>query len=72
MKIFFKKPFNANPRGSEMKGNFSGIFVSEEKKVGKKEVKAEDTKVEKKMKGDSRFDYHYCNGANHMSSYYML
>ena len=38
----------------------------------KKEVKAKDTKVEKKIKGDSGFDCHYCNRANHTANYCML
>lgn len=38
----------------------------------KKQVKSEDAKKEKKLKGDIGFDCHYCNGANHMESYCIL
>ena len=42
--------------------------MREEKKFEKKEIMTEDAKTEKKLKGKSGFDCHYCNGANHMAS----
>lgn len=42
------------------------------KKNEKNDVKAEDMKVEKKLKGDSGVDCHYCYDANHMASDCML
>ena len=50
-----------------MKGRFSRK-VNKKKKIEKKEVKSEDGKVEKKLKGDSRFNCHYCNGVNNIAS----
>ena len=72
VKNFLKKPFNAKPRATEVKGNFSGKTMSEEKKVEKKEVKAEDAKLEKKLKGDLGFGCHYYNGVNNMENDCML
>ena len=46
--------------------------VKEELKFEKKESKATEEKVEKKLKGDSGFDYHYCNDVNHMVADCML
>ncbi|XP_023748037.1 uncharacterized protein LOC111896263 [Lactuca sativa] len=37
-----------------------------------KEVKSDEVKVKKKLKGDSGVDCHYCNGANHMANDCML
>lgn len=68
VKKFFKKPFNVKSRASDTKGSFVGKSVSEEKKVKKNEVKSEETNLEKKLKGDSIFDFNYCNGANHMET----
>ena len=58
-------------KSGEMKGSFFGKF-NEEKRLEKKEVKAEDSKQEKKLKGDSGIDCHYCHGSNHMENDYML
>ena len=44
-----------------MKGSSSEKNVNEEKRVEKKEMKTDEAKIEKKIKGDSGFDYHYCN-----------
>ena len=46
--------------------------VKEELKFEKKESKATEEKVEKKLKGDYGFDSHYYNGANHMAAECML
>nr|KAJ0213712.1 hypothetical protein LSAT_V11C400159680 [Lactuca sativa] len=72
VKKIFKKPFNSKSKTSESKGSLSRKIVREEKKVEKKGVKYEDAKTVKKLKGDSGFDSHYCNGANHMASDCML
>ena len=40
--------------------------------MDKKETKSEVSKPEKKLKGDSGFDAHYCNGEHHMASDCML
>ena len=42
------------------------------KKIEKKEVKVAEEKREKKLKGDSGVDCHYCNGANHLANDCML
>ena len=68
---FYKNPFNAMSRVGESKGSFFGK-VNEEKKIDKKELKNEESKVEKNLKGDSRLDCHYCNRVNHMANYCML
>ena len=45
-------------RTGEAKGNFYGR-VSDEKKIKKKEAKGEESKDEKKLKGDSGVDCRY-------------
>ena len=67
VKKFYKKPFNAKLRTGEVKGNFSGK-VSAKKMIEKKEAKGEESKAEKKLKGDSVVDCHYSNVANHMAN----
>ncbi|KAL7592013.1 hypothetical protein Lser_V15G31779 [Lactuca serriola] len=73
VKKFFKNPFNSKSRASEMKGNSSRKNVNDEKRIEKMEVKTEEAKIEKKkLKGDSGFNFDYCNGVNHMASECML
>ncbi|KAL7614614.1 hypothetical protein Lser_V15G06614 [Lactuca serriola] len=72
VKRFFKKSFNAKSKTTDGKGNFATKTVSEEKKMEKKEVRIDEEKKEKRLKGDSGFDYHYCNGSNHMENDCML
>lgn len=71
VKKFQKKPFSPKSRAGEVKGSFSKK-INEEKKIEKKEIKGEEAKVEKKSKGDSGIDCHYCNGVNHMENDCML
>ena len=66
-----KNPFNSKTISGEAKGSFSGK-IEDEKRIEKKEVKNEESKVEKKLKGDSRFNCHYCNRANNMANDCML
>ena len=64
---FFKKPFNLKFKGSDFKGNSSGKNVRDKTKTEKKkENKSEVEKLEKKLKGNSGFNFQYCNGVNHM------
>ncbi|CAI9298675.1 unnamed protein product [Lactuca saligna] len=72
VKKFFKKPSNEKSQVSDAKGSFDGKSISEEKKVKRKEIKCEDAKIEKKLKGDSGFDFHYSNGADRMANDCML
>ena len=58
-------------------GDAKGSFVNksageEKKKFEKNEAKTNESKAEKKLKGDSGIDCHYCHRANHMSSDCML
>lgn len=57
VKKFYKKPFNSKSKTSELKGGSSMKSERHEKKGEKKEVKSEDTKKERKLKGDSGFDF---------------
>ena len=72
VKKFFKKPFNARSKSSEVSGSSTGKAGSDEKRVKKKEVRAEEEKKEKKLKDDVGFDCHYWNGENQMASDCML
>ncbi|KAL7618630.1 hypothetical protein Lser_V15G03678 [Lactuca serriola] len=78
VKKFFKKPFNLKAKSSKIKGNFLIKNVGEEKKreekkkEEKQDSKAIEGKSEKKLKGDTGIDCHYCNGANHIASDCML
>ncbi|XP_023757080.2 uncharacterized protein LOC111905620 [Lactuca sativa] len=67
VKKFFKKPFNPKGKKSEHKGSFMKSVEEEKKKFKKseeKDQKMKEFKGEKKLKGDSGIDYHYCNGSN--------
>ena len=58
-----------------MKINLPQSGVEEKNKFEKTEKNDDNVKefkVEKKLKGDSGVDFHYCNGANHMASDCML
>ena len=75
VKKFFKKPFNSKGKQSEMKGNLTKSSVEEKKKFEnpeKNDDKVKEFKAEKKLKGDSGVDCHYCNGANHFAIDCML
>ncbi|XP_023761595.1 uncharacterized protein LOC111910032 [Lactuca sativa] len=75
VKKFFKKPFNSKGKQSEIKGNLTKSGMEEKKKFEKPEKnddKVKDLKAEKKLKGDSGVDCHYCNGANHFAIDCML
>ncbi|KAL7606668.1 hypothetical protein Lser_V15G16417 [Lactuca serriola] len=75
VKKFFKKPFNPKGKQSEVKGNFTKSGVEEKKKFEKSEKnddKVKEFKAEKKLKGDSGVDCHYCNGVNHFAIDCML
>ena len=54
VKKFFKKPFNSKSKNVDVKERFVLKAGGDEKKKSeKKEVEKEDTKFEKKIKGDS-------------------
>ncbi|XP_023745018.1 uncharacterized protein LOC111893181 [Lactuca sativa] len=69
VKKFFKKPFNSKVKQSEGKGSFVNKAAGEEKKkFEKNDGKGAKEKIEKKPKGDSGMDCHYCNGSNHLEN----
>ncbi|XP_023738187.1 uncharacterized protein LOC111886187 [Lactuca sativa] len=73
VKKFFKKPFNPKSKPNDGKGSFVKKVVSDDKKkVEKNDVKVDDAKVEKKLKGDSGIDCYYYHNANHMANDCML
>ncbi|XP_023735438.1 uncharacterized protein LOC111883340 [Lactuca sativa] len=79
VKKFFKKPFKPKGMQGDAKSGFEKARVKDGGKEKKKYEKYEkvdenvkESKTEKKLKGDSGVNCHYCNGANHFATDCML
>lgn len=63
-KKIYKKPIKGNFKSNTFKkvAQTSNLVIEK-----KKDGNATEQKVEKKLAGDSRYDFNYCNGKNHLA-----